>query len=224
MNRRQVLAAGAVIVLQLRSARSQDAWYDIAGDNGRPVENLRIPVEIAGEVDSLPGAVRRGAAHPDVMIVEFFDYNCPYCRAAAGDIEAMIAAEPELQLVLFNNPVLSRWSKDAARIQLAVVQSRGEQAAFAFHSRLFSVKGKVDGTKALAVATEMGLDAAELESAAQGSSVTDLLNRHMNLASSMGFTATPSFLMADAGILGYPGPKTMKRMVKSVRQCGAVVC
>ncbi|MCP8937145.1 DsbA family protein [Alsobacter sp. SYSU M60028] len=224
MNRRDVLAAGAAMVLATRGAAAQEAWYDIAGDDGRPVENLRIPVEIAVEADALPDVIRTGAAQPDVRMVEFFDYNCPYCRAAAGDIEAMIVDQPDLQLVLVNNPVLSRWSREAALVQIAVVQSHGEDAGFQLHRRLFAAKGKVDGARALAAAGEMGLATAELEAAARSDRAGDVLNRHMSLAASMGFAATPSFLVADAGILGYPGPGAMNRIAAAVRQCGAVVC
>jgi protein-disulfide isomerase len=224
MNRRLVLSAGAAILLQLRDVRSQDAWYSISGDDGRPVENLRLPVEIAGEADTLPGVIRRGAAHPDITLFEFFDYNCPYCRAAAGDIDAMIKAQPDVQLVLINNPILSRSSHEAASTQLAVVLAHGEQIAVEFHSRLFDIKGKVDGAKALAGAGEMGLNTTDLAAIAQSIRITEVLKRQMHLASSMGFTATPSFLVAGAGILGYPGPKAMTRIVAAVRECGAIVC
>ncbi|PSC02489.1 disulfide bond formation protein DsbA [Alsobacter soli] len=225
MTRRELLAVlAAAVALTTSKGKAQEAWYALKGDDGRPVENTRIPVEIAVEAESLPGAVRVGGAAADATVIEFFDYNCPYCRKAAPDFEAMLRRNRELRLILVHNPVLSPQSKEAAKVALAVRQARGDQVAYELHRRLFQLKGKVDGQRALAAAGELGLDTAQTAAAAASDAIRDQLNGQMKLAASMGFSATPSFLVAGAGVLGYPGPKAMAGIVSSVRRCGEIAC
>jgi hypothetical protein len=70
----------------------------------------------------------------------------------------------------------------------------------------------------------MGFDRKLLESTGDGPATGDILRAQVGLASSLGFVATPSFMIAGMGILGYPGPKAMGRIVASVRQCEKVAC
>lgn len=224
MNRRQVLVGGGVMLLLPSAARSQDAWYALKGDDGQPVANMRIPVEIAVEADNLTGATRIGADAPDATLVEFFDYNCPYCRVAARDLDEMVKADTDLALVVIHNPVLSGSSQDAARVQLAVLRAHGPNAAYDLHKGLYQRKGRIDAPRALDVAKAMGLDTTALAAEAESRAVRDMLDRHMRLASSLGFVATPSFLVAGAGISGYPGPKATAEIVNAVKSCGGVTC
>ena len=87
-DRRTVLTSlsfGAIALSTRESfAQGVDRWFPIKGDDGKPVANLRLPVELTSEVDELKGLIRIGAKQPDVTVVEFYDYNCPFCRKAAG--------------------------------------------------------------------------------------------------------------------------------------------
>ena len=116
-----LLASVAALASGYGRAHAQpEGWYPITSDAGQPVPNLRLPVELTSEVDELPGLIRVGSAGADVTIVEFYDYNCPYCRKAAVDLEALLGSDKGVRLGLVNNPVLSPHSKDAALIELSV--------------------------------------------------------------------------------------------------------
>ena len=118
LHRRRFLAASAALVSGIGQAGAQtgEGWYAVTSDEGQPVQNMRLPVELFSEVDELPGLIRLGSEAPDVTLVEFYDYNCPFCRKAAKDLEALLGADKGLRLGLVNNPVLSPGSKEAARI------------------------------------------------------------------------------------------------------------
>jgi thiol-disulfide isomerase/thioredoxin len=147
IGRRDVLGvlAAAVAGLGAAAARAQgDPWFPITGDNGKPVANMRLPVELTSEIETLPGVVWTGSATPGVTLVEFFDYNCPYCRKAAPDIHALVRDTPDLRVGLVNNPILSPRSADAAKVELALLKLNGPGATYEFHRRLFERRGTID--------------------------------------------------------------------------------
>ena len=161
---------------------------------------------------------------PDVVLVEFFDYNCPYCRVAAADLSALLSRVPTLRLGLVNNAVLSAGSVQAAKLQQAVLRAHGPLKAYAFHQRLLASHGPIDGPLALAAANDLGFDAKALETAGDLPQVGDVVRRQRDLAAALGFLATPSFMLGSIGVLGYPGPHAMAGMVEAFRRCEKLVC
>jgi protein-disulfide isomerase len=227
IGRRDVLGvlAAAVAGLGAAAARAQgDPWFPITGDDGKLVANMRLPVELTSEIETLPGVVWTGSATPGVTLIEFFDYNCPYCRKAAPDIHALVRDTPDLRVGLVNNPILSPRSADAAKVELALLKLNGPSATYEFHRRLFERRGTIDGPKALEVVAAVGAPRAELERAAAGEEVRAALDEQMRLAASLGFSATPSFMIAGAGVFGYPGSEALKQMLASVNQCDQIAC
>lgn len=218
------LALGASLAPGAAAQGSADQWLPITGDDGNPIPNLRLPVELTSEVEELRGMIRVGAENPDVTLVEFYDYNCPFCRKAAPELEKLSDDDKNLRIGLVNNPILSAGSKDAARHELAVLKLAGSAMARKFHLRLFKVPGRIDGAKALAVAQELGFGSDAIADQVKAPDVNDALAHQLRLAASMGLAATPSFLMAGAGILGYPGPGALTRIIASVRRCDQIAC
>jgi protein-disulfide isomerase len=216
-----VVAAGLGAALSGRRARAQ--WFALRGDDGKPLENLRLPVELRAQVEHLRGVMWLGS-NPDVVVTEFFDYNCPYCRAAVADIDALLKANPGLQVVLVNNPIISPMSAQAAKAGLAVLALRGQQTAYQFYRDLFARRGSKDGTAAIAAAERLGISRARLTELADGGIVQAALAEQMRLAAALMLAATPSFIIGTAGILGYPGPRSLAGMIESVERCGEVAC
>lgn len=225
-------AALAMLGLGFAGAQAADAagpsaanqWFPVRGDDGHPVPNLRLPVELAAEVEELPGAIwGGGGANPAVVLVSFYDFNCPWCRAASRDLAALMAGQPDLRVGLVNNPLLSAGSAQAAKVQLALLQIKGAVAAHALYDSLFSAPGQVDGPRALVAASALA-DRREIESVADSRPIGQMLGRQMRLAASLGLVATPSYVVGGAAILGYPGPKALARIVTDSRTCGTIVC
>jgi protein-disulfide isomerase len=227
INRRRLLAgAAAVAVSGLATsprARADDAFqFPLVGDDGSRLPNYRLPSQL--NTETVPGVLWVGSSSPDVILAEFFDYNCPYCRASAKDIEALVVRDADFRLGLINNAIISPGSAQAAKVMLAVAKVDGAKAAYAFHKRLLGTRGPVDGRVALDLAAKMGHDRKLIESTGDAAPIGDLLRDQVHLASSLGFVATPSFMIAGVGILGYPGPKAMGRIAAAARKCEKVVC
>ncbi|MFD0460841.1 thioredoxin domain-containing protein [Microvirga aerilata] len=91
-----------------------------------------IPVELIENTLNLPSIVRLGHKHGDVIMVEYFDYNCPWCKRSAESLPPLLKAEPELSYVLVNFAVLSNQSVAATRAALAYLQLYGPERYLPF--------------------------------------------------------------------------------------------
>ena len=214
-----LLGAGA---LPGAATAQSGSLFPLTADGGGQVYNYRLPSELS--VEGLPGVVWAGAAHPDVVLVEYFDYNCPRCRQAAGDLDALLRADPGLRLGLVDDPILGPGSVQAAKVQQAVLRAAGPDKAYVFHRAIFAEPGPVDGPLALRVAGEMGLDARAIQAGADLPQVAAVVRRQADLAASLGFEATPSFSLGTIGSLGYPGPQALRKAVSDMRRCDKLAC
>jgi protein-disulfide isomerase len=104
----------------------------------------------------------------DVTLVEFFDYNCGYCKQALADMRALLKADPNLRVVLKDFPVLGPDSVEASRVALAAGKQLQGERLFDYHVKLMDNRGRVNGERALSVAKDLGLDMARLQKDMQG--------------------------------------------------------
>lgn len=223
--RRFLELAGAAAGLALVApalGQGPGQWVDIVDDNGAALVNYRIPSEL--DPFGLPGVLWMGPSAPDVTLFEFFDYNCPICRGATPEIEALVRATPGLRLGLAHNPILSPGSKAAARIALATLRLKGSKAAYELHTALFSGRGHVNEARALAAAADLGLTREALEAEDIRADVDRALTAQAQLAKNLGFSVTPAYALQGIAILGHPGPQSLARMVAAAKACDSVVC
>jgi protein-disulfide isomerase len=231
IDRRGILAlagAGLIGALPAGRAASQSSaanqWFAVTSDDGKPVSNIRVPVELAEEIDDLPGAVWGGPAGAAIKLVEFYDYNCPWCRSAYEQVDILLRNNPDLRIGLVNNPILSPISAQAARVELALLQLKGAATAHKLTDVLYGTPGRIDGPRALDAAEKLGAARPEVERLADGPEVKAMLGRQMRLAASLGLVATPSYVIGGAAVLGYPGPQSLARIVADTRECGTISC
>lgn len=171
-------------------------------------EATPVPIELVEEALELEGAVRLGAGSGDVTLIEFFDYNCPWCRRSAADLPALLQGDPDLTYVLVNFAVLGAPSVEATRVALAFAGTLGPARYLDFHAGLFAGRGVVDGTRALRVAEELGADRARLTRLADSERVTGRMREALRVGSSLGLAVTPSFVL---GPQAYQGGMTLER-------------
>ena len=160
----------------------------------------------------------------DVTLVEFFDYNCGYCKRALSDMQTLTKADPKLRIVLKDFPVLGPESLEASKIALAVRQQIGGDNVFEFHAKLLGSRGRVNGERALAVAKEMGLDLARLKTDSEGMEVKTALAENAELGEKLQINGTPAFVIGDEIIPGAVGVDPLRAAIASVRQCGRATC
>ena len=158
-----------------------------------------------------------------ITLVEFFDYNCGYCKRAVSDMTALIEANPDLRIVMKEFPILSQGSLDAARISIAI-KDKAPEAYIKFHQELFGRPGEATKAKALEVARDIGLDAAAIETAAAGQDVTQNLQEVQKLAEKLGISGTPSYVIGAELVPGAAGYDALQQKVAAVRNCGAATC
>jgi protein-disulfide isomerase len=165
-------------------------------------ESQMVPIELVEDTLALPSAVRLGHKHGDVIMVEYFDYNCPYCKRSAQELPALLKAEPDLTYVLVNFAVLGIPSVTATKAALAYLQLYGPDKYLPLHLALFRMKGAVDGGRVLAEAERLGGDRKRLEEIGNEERTTQWMKDAFKLGSSLGFSATPSFLVATESYVG----------------------
>jgi protein-disulfide isomerase len=160
-----------------------------------------------------------GNPNGDVSVVEFFDYNCPYCRRSLPDVLKLISEDGKVRLVLKELPILSNDSVAAAKLALAA-NKRGKY--FEMHQKLFSEPGRANKDKALQIAKDLGFDIDQLQKDAENPDITKALDETKQLAQKLDLEGTPMFLIGDRVIGGAPDDlfEQLKSNVAEVRQKG----
>ena len=169
-----------------------------------------------------PDQIVLGNPEGDVTLVEFFDYNCGYCRAALPDMAALLAEDPNLKVILKEFPILSNESIDAARIAVLVGQS--DASYWDFHQSLFTSRGKVDKTVALEAAQSLGLSPVELELQMGSDSVAQTIQSSYEIAQALGITGTPTYIIGNEIIPGAIGADELRARIADMRACGKSQC
>ncbi len=169
-----------------------------------------------------PDQVTLGNPKGDVTFVEFFDYNCAYCKRAMNDMLTLMKSDPKLKVVLKEFPVLSNGSVEAAKVAVAV-RMQAPNKYLAFHQKLLGGRGQADEARALAVAKEVGLDMDRLKKDMKSPEVEKTLKQDMGLAEALGLNGTPSYVIGDNVIVGAVGFDSLKEQINTAR-CGKTSC
>ena len=182
---------------------------------------------VADNADAIfnsPRNVTLGNKDGDVTFVEFFDYNCGYCKRAMTDMMDLMKADPKLKVVLKEFPVLSAGSVEAAQVGVAVrMQDPTGKKYLDFHQKLLGGRGAADKARAMAVAKEVGLDMGKLEKDLASAEVRNTLEENMRLAEAMGMNGTPSYVIGKQVVIGAVGVDSLKEKI-GVARCGKATC
>jgi len=172
--------------------------------------------QLASIADSIekpfPGAVL-GNPNGTVTLVEFTDFACTYCRGSVADLEAVIAANPDLKVVIRELPIIAPTSPDAARWGLAAA----EQGKYpAFHKTMFAA-GRTDMASIEGAAKAAGLDIERARKFAQDPSVQAEIEANMGFARKLGIDGTPSWVVGEQLITGAIGRQGLAKAVAEAR-------
>ena len=180
----------AVDILQKRDAQGRLA-------------NVRSDIETP-----FPGAVA-GNANGQRVLVEFFDYACGFCSTSVPDLNRLIASDRNLKVVFRELPILGKGSEQAARMALAAAR-QGKYKAF--HDAMYAA-GKPTEAAIAKAATVSGLDMTAARQFAQSDMVTAELRKNFDLARSIGFSGTPTWVTGDDVLEGAVGFERLKQAV-----------
>jgi protein-disulfide isomerase len=178
----------------------------------------------AQAIFSSPRGVTIGNKDGDVTFVEFFDYNCGYCKRAMADMLDLMKADPKLKVVLKEFPVLGPGSVEAAQVAVAVrMQDPTGKKYLDFHQKLLGGKGQADKARAMAAAKDVGVDMAKLEKDLASPEVRATLEENFKLAEDMGMNGTPSYVIGKQVVIGAVGVDNLKEKI-GVARCGKATC
>src|SRR6202046_3408249 len=171
-----------------------------------------------------PRGVTLGNKDGDVTFVEFFDYNCGYCKRAMADMLDLMKTDPKLKVVLKEFPVLGPGSVEAAQVAVAArMQDPGGKKYLDFHQKLLGGRGQADKAHALAPAKEAGFDVARIEKDMASPEVKATLEENMKVAEALGLNGTPSYVIGSDVVVGAVGLDGLKEKI-GIARCGKETC
>jgi protein-disulfide isomerase len=202
LKRQPAAAAGPVTDPNLKAAAGQgDAVKTNAGTLFRSAHQVTL-----------------GNPDGDVTLVEFFDYNCGFCKGALPAMLTLLNDDPKLKIVLKEWPILGPGSVEAADVAVAVrMQDPGGQKYLAFHRKLLGDPGPANKEKALAAAKAAGLDMTRLERDIASDEVRTTIEENVGLARVIGINGTPGYVIGDTVVAGAVGIAALKDQIGTAR-------
>jgi protein-disulfide isomerase len=169
------------------------------------------------ELFSSQRQVTLGNGEGDVTLVEFFDYNCGYCKRALADLLDLMNNDRKLKVVLKEYPILGPDSVEAARVAVAVRMQDAGARYFDFHRKLLENRGHNDKARALAAAEEAGFDMARLERDVASEEVTHSIDESIRLGKELAINGTPGYVVGERVVIGARGEQVLKDGVAAAR-------
>jgi protein-disulfide isomerase len=187
--------------------RKQDSQRDTAAQ--RAIQENRAALL------SDPDSPVAGNPSGDVTMVEFSDYQCPYCKRAHATVQSVLKADSKLKLVYKDLPILGEPSRIAA---LAALAARNQGKYQALHDAMLEFGGKLDRDKIMEIAKSVGLDMAQLQKDMEDPKLAQIIERNMALAGALGVRGTPAFVIGNQFVPGAVDADTLKRLIAEARK------
>ncbi|EJK86318.1 DsbA family protein [Rhizobium rhizogenes] len=159
----------------------------------------------------------------DITVVEFFDYNCTYCRHALGDMDTLLKQDTNVRFVLKEFPILGPDSVAASRVSDAFRKLAPEKYA-AFHRALLGSDGRASEDSAIEVAGSLGVNESAIRAEMAKSPNTDSVKATYQLATDLNVTGTPAYVIGNETISGAIGLEAIQQKIANVRSCGKTTC
>lgn len=173
-------------------------------------------VSLRGELENDPTSPVGGNPRGDVTIVEFFDYQCPYCKRVLPSVQTLLKTDGNIRYVFKEFPILGPQSVVAARAALAAWKLDRDRYV-AFHTALLQSKGRLSERKILDLAAEIGLDVERLRAAMADPGIDKILAKNAELARALDINGTPAFVIGEKVVPGAVDLETLTALVSAAR-------
>jgi len=205
---REYLLANPEIVRDVLTALEEKEQQEREAQVAGAIEEYR------NEILSAPPGMVLGNPDGDVTLVEFFDYNCGYCKRAMPDLQTLLETDQNLRVVLKEFPILSDGSVEAAKGSVAAAnQGRYRD----FHFTMLGGRGVNDGARALQVAEELGLDMGRFRADMKSAETEELIAGTQALASDIGIQGTPAYIIGSTLVPGAIGVEGLREAIAETR-------
>ncbi len=158
-----------------------------------------------------------GNRQGDVTLVEFFDYNCGYCKHAFKDVLSILETDRNLRFIVKEFPILSPGSVFASK---AAIASKAQGKYWDFHIALMKTRGELDEARVMSIAASLGLDIEKLRRDMDKPAVVAEIKETYGLAGRLGIKSTPAFVIDDELLVGAVGHQALKKEITAVRNSG----
>lgn len=184
-------------------------------DNQRDAVAQKAIRQHKAELLADPDSPSSGNASGDVVIVDFNDYQCPYCKRAHQAVKQVVAADGKVKVIYKDLPILGEPSRIAA---LAALAAAKQGKHLAFHDALMETSAKLDRARIFEIAASVGLDVALLEKDMEDPKFKQLIDRNMALAGALGVRGTPAFVIGDQFVPGAVDAAALKQLIADARK------
>lgn len=214
---KEYLLANPEIMLEVQEAlankqraKQQEAAEGAISENKKAIFNSKYDM-VLGNPDG------------DVTVVEFYDYNCGYCKRALTDMEDILAKDKNVRFVLKELPILGPDSlaahKVSAAFRLVAPEKFGE-----FHRALLGGEDRATEATAIAVAGKLGVTEKQLRAKMEKEPHDAAVREAYTLANDLGITGTPSYVIGNEAVFGAVGAGEISTKVANMRSCGKTAC
>ena len=178
---------------------------------------------LGAEIAKAPNNSIAGRVDGDVTVVEFFDFNCEFCKQGLPQVQQLIRNDTKLRFIFMDLPFKAKGSEEAARVALA---AKRQGKYWEFHQAMLGSKGQANEASALKIAESLGLDMDRLKSDMASDAVKNELHSMNALADKIGVMGTPHFLVGDKSFAGAPENlrDRLETFVSELRKNGCSNC
>jgi protein-disulfide isomerase len=164
-----------------------------------------------------PNSWVSGNPDGDIVVVEFMDYRCGYCRKAYDEVEELIKSDGKIRFIVKEYPILGEESELSARFAIAVRQIAGDQAYEAAHDALITFRGDVTADSLARLASDLGVDPNAVLTRMTAPEVEAVLAANEALGKQMQISGTPTFVVGGQMLRGYVPLDGMRQIVSEER-------
>ncbi|WP_208435880.1 DsbA family protein [Bartonella phoceensis] len=150
------------------------------------------------------------------VLIDFFDYNCGYCKMSYSDIENLIKEYPDLRVIIKDLPVLGSDSIAAHTVGYAFRKQLPAKYP-QFYRKLLTDESRANEAKAIKIAISLGADEKKLRSAIKDPNLKNLFKKNIQIASQLNITGTPSYIIGDKVFIGFVNQDTLKESIKNIQ-------
>ena len=163
------------------------------------------------ETGDLP---RAGNPQGDIKIVEFYDYNCGYCKRAFDDLNVLLESDPNVEVTFVDMPILGESSLESAKWSLAAAD---DEKFFDYHAAIMSFGGAKNEANLRTLASSAGINADELKASLNDPAIIDSIEKNIQVARDIGIRGTPGFVINGQIYRGYLGFDGLKAVIDEIR-------
>lgn len=214
---REYLIQNPEIMLEVQDALEKKQQEQVASQASQVIERNHDAI-FNSEND-----IALGNPQGDVTIVEFFDYNCGYCKRALSDMDAILSKDKNVRFVMKELPILGPDSEAAHKISAAVRKIAPEKYG-EFHRTLLGSQGRATDATAVAVAAKLGINEADIRKTIADNPNDGDVAKVYQLARNLGVSGTPSYVVGNEAVFGAVGVSQLQEKIANFRACGKGTC